>query len=90
MCKLGHELYHIWLNHFVSLVQTILCQDRDSDNSLNKHDVVKRQSDQNCQCKDGFPGPIGPPGDKGVKGDTGPSGPRGDTGYRGQRGPIGI
>ena len=66
------------------------------DNGLNKHDVVKRQTEQNCQCKDGSPGPIGPPGDKGekgtegVKGVTGPQGPKGDTGYRGTRGPIGI
>ena len=74
-------------------------QDRDIDNSLNKHDVVKRQSDQNCQCKDGTPGPSGPPGNKGEmgmegkqgrKGDTGPPGPRGDAGDRGPRGIIGI
>ena len=60
------------------------------------HDVVKRQSEQSCQCKDGSPGPIGPPGNKGQmgvegrKGDIGPPGPRGDTGYRGPRGTIGI
>ena len=58
----------------------------------NKHDVVKRQSEQNCQCKDGSPGPRGPPGNKGemgikgLKGDTGHPGPRGDVGDRGLRG----
>ena len=73
----------------------ILFQDKDTI-ILNKHDVVKRQSDQNCQCKDGSPGPAGPPGDKGemgikgLKGDTGPPGPRGDIGDRGPRGKIGI
>ena len=50
---------------------------------------------QNCQCKDGTPGPRGPPGNKGemgikgFKGDTGPPGPRDDTGDRGPRGMIG-
>ena len=67
-------------------------------NTLNKHDVVKRQSEQNCQCKDGSPGPKGLPGNKGEKGmqgkqgrngDTGPPGPRGDVGDRGQRGRLG-
>ena len=62
---------------------------------MNKHDVVKRQSEQYCQCKDGNPGPRDPPGSKGMEGkqgckeDTGPPGPRGDTGHRGQRGSIG-
>ena len=67
-------------------------QDRGNDNSLNKHDVVKRQSEQNCPCKDGIPGPKGPPGNKGelgLKGDTGSPGPRGDAGDRGPRGVIG-
>ena len=29
---------------------------------------MKRQPQQNCQCKDGGPGPEGPPGNKGEKG----------------------
>ena len=62
------------------------------------HAVKKKQSEQNCQCKDGSPGPRGPPGNKGEigiggkqgnKGDTGPPGPRGDEGDRGPRGRIG-
>jgi len=75
-------------------------QAKDKDNTDSKHDVVKRQSEQNCtcQCKDGSPGPRGPPGNKGEigmegkqgrKGDTGPPGPRGDAGSRGPRGIIG-
>ena len=68
------------------------------DKILTKHDAVKRQSEQNCQCKDGSPGPKGPPGIKGEigmegkqgrKGDTGPLRPRGDPGHRGPRGIIG-
>ena len=61
-------------------------QEQSNDNS---HDVVKRESQQCCQCKDGSPGPIGSPGNKGemgikgVKGDTGPPGPRGDDGDQG-------
>ena len=60
---------------------------------------MKRQSDQNCQCKDGIPGIRGPPGNKGEmgmegkqgrKGDTGPPGPRGDPGDRGPQGKIGA
>ena len=68
---------------------------KGKDDNLNKHDLVKRQSDQNCQCKDGSPGPRGPPGNKGgigikgFKGDTGPPGLRGDAGDRGPRGMIG-
>ena len=44
---------------------------------------MKRQSGSECQCKDGTPGPIGPPGEKGA------TGPRGDPGDRGPRGVIG-
>ena len=70
-----------------------------NDDILNKHDVVKRQSQQSCECKDGapgpqgkdgIPGPQGPPGNKGETGDTGLQGPRGDAGHRGPRGPIGM
>ena len=63
--------------------------------SLNNHDVVKRQSVHSCQCTDGTPGPMGPPGNKGeigikgFKGDIGLPGPRGDAGDRGPRGIIG-
>ena len=72
-----------------------MCNLQEQSND-NIHDVVKRQTEQNCQCKDGSPGPIGPPGNKGemgikgLKGDTSPPGPRGDTGDRGPRGIIGI
>ena len=86
-------------SHQLAIMLILFIQDRDSDNSFNKYDVVKRQSDQNCQCKDGIPGPRGPPGNKGkigkegkqgLKGDTGPPGSRGDAGDRGPRGKIGI
>ena len=56
---------------------------------------MKRQSGNDCQCKDGTPGPIGPPGEKGdqgtpgVLGPKGATGPRGDPGDRGPRGVIG-
>jgi len=40
--------------------------------------VVKRQADQDCQCKDGIPGPKGPPDKKGKKGERGLPGERGD------------
>ena len=66
---------------------------KGKDDTFNKHDVVKRQSQETCHCKDGSPGPQGPPGYKGEtgnKGDTGPAGPKGDTGQRGQRGQIGM
>ena len=51
---------------------------------------MKRQSKNDCQCKDGTPGPIGPPGQKGVSGLKGNAGPRGDPGDRGPRGVIGT
>ena len=37
------------------------------DNTINTHHDVKRQPEagNDCQCKDGTPGPIGPPGKKG-------------------------
>ena len=53
------------------------------DNTINTHHDVKRQSGNDCQCKDGTPGSIGPPGEKGT------TGPRGDPGDRGPRGVIG-
>jgi len=62
------------------------------DNTINPHDDVKRQSRNDCYCKDGKPGPIGPPGkkgDQGTPGVQGATGPRGDPGDRGQRGVIG-
>ena len=67
--------------------------------------TVKRQTGEQCQCKDGINGPVGPPGEKGVKGDQGmpgvdgvdgtkgdkgDTGPIGDPGIRGPRGPIGT
>ncbi|XP_065914339.1 short-chain collagen C4-like isoform X3 [Dysidea avara] len=63
------------------------------DNTINTHHDVKRQSGNDCQCKDGTPGPIGPPGKKGDQGTPGVSGPKGDTGPRGDpgdRGPRGL
>jgi len=60
------------------------------DKTLNKHDLAKRQSEQNCQCKDGSPGPIGPPGDKGEKGMEGKQGRKGDTGPKGDAGNQGF
>ena len=53
-----------------------ICIQEKNDDST-QHDVIKRQSEQSCQCKNGNPGPIGPPGNKG---DTGSPGPRGYTG----------
>ena len=62
-------------------------------------DVVRRQTVQQCQCKDGIDGPPGEKGGKGdqglpgvdgTKGDKGHAGPIGDPGIRGPRGPIGI
>jgi len=52
-------------------------------NDITHHDVVKRQSEQSCQCKNGNPGPIGPPGSKGGRGSPGP---KGDTGAQGPQG----
>ena len=40
--------------------------------------VVKRQAEQDCQCKDGIPGAKGPPGKKGETGKRGLPGKRGD------------
>ena len=54
---------------------------------------MKRQSGNDCKCKDGTPGPIGPPGEKGDQGTPGVSGPKGATGPRGDpgdRGPRGV
>ena len=73
----------------------ICIQDKGIGKNLNKHDVVKRQSDQ-CQCKDGSPGPQGPSGNKGEigmegkQGRKGDAGPPGDVGHRGPRGIIGT
>jgi len=50
---------------------------------------VKRQSGNDCQCTDGTPGPIGPPGRKGDQGTPGVSGPKGSTGPRGDPGDMG-
>ena len=79
----------------------LLCsfRQKDKDNTDNKHDVVKKQLEQNCtcQCKDSSPDPKGTPGNKheigmegkrGRKGATGPSGLRGDAGSRGPQGII--
>ena len=85
-------------NHILMQKVVIFPQGKYNDNTINKHDVVKRQSEENCQCKDGNPGLMGPPGNKGEKGvegkqgrkgDTGPPGPRGDTGNQGLQGSTG-
>jgi len=58
--------------------------------------ITKRQLQNGCGCKNGVPGPRGPPGLKGGigkegrKGDVGHPGPRGDFGDRGPRGLIGT
>ena len=59
-------------------------------NYVNKtpHEMMKRQSEQNCQCKDGSPGPRGPPGNKGEIGMEGKQGRKGDTGTPGPRGDV--
>ena len=56
-----------------------VCIQEKNDDST-QHDVVKRQSKQSCQCKNGIPGPVGPPGNKR---DIGSPGPRGYTGAQG-------
>ena len=93
------QRYRFSHNVCLDLKLTLDSQNKSNDYTLDQLDVVKRQSGQNCQCKDGSPGPKGPPGNKGEmgvegkqghKGDTGPPGPRGDTGDRGPRGIIGI
>ena len=55
-------------------------------NTINTHHDVKRQTGNDCQCKDGTPSPISPPGKKGVQGTPGVAGPKGDTGPRGDPG----
>jgi len=65
-------------------------QVKDKVNTDNKHDVVKRQLEQNCTCKDGSPGPRGPPGIKGEIGMEGKQRRKGDTGPPGPRGPRGV
>ena len=63
------------------------------ENTIITHDITKRQQEDECQCKNGTPGPRGPPGligKEGHKGDVGLPGPRGDTGDRGPRGEIGT
>ena len=52
-------------------------QDKSND---NQHDVVKRESQQCCQCS---PGPRSPPGNKGETGMDGKQGIKGDTGTPG-------
>lgn len=42
--------------------------------SSDDNDIVKRQTENNCQCKDGLPGPKGPPGSKGAQGKRGKKG----------------
>ena len=71
-----------------------MLQPKADMDTANIHDITRRQSGDECQCKDGTPGPRGVPGPKGDKGkqghkgDVGPPGPRGDTGDCGPRGEI--
>ncbi|XP_065896073.1 uncharacterized protein [Dysidea avara] len=62
------------------------------ENFHNHDDTTKRQSGDQCQCKDGVPGPKGQKGDEGPpgpQGDIGLPGPTGDDGRRGLRGEPG-
>ena len=74
----------------------MLFQLKTDVDTINIHDITKRQLGYDCQCKDGTPGPRGPPGPignegkQGHKGDVSPPGPRGDIGDRGPRGLIGM
>ena len=56
---------------------------KEKDDNLNKHDLIKRQSEQNCQCKDGIPGPRGPPGSEGKVGMEGKQGRKGEMEMKG-------
>jgi len=79
---------HLSSNSINFLSQTLV----NYDNTINACHDVKRQSGNDCHCKDGTPGPIGPPGkkgDQGTPGVSGATGPRGDPGDRGPRGLIG-
>ena len=71
----------------------IALQSPIDQDAITTHDITKRQLGNECQCKDGTPGPPGQKGSigkEGRKGDIGPPGPRGDTGDRGPRGIIGM
>ena len=55
--------------------------------------MVKRQWDQNCQCKDGSPGPRGPPGNKremAMEGKQKHKGEMGMKGFKWDTGPPGT
>ncbi|XP_065912488.1 short-chain collagen C4-like isoform X7 [Dysidea avara] len=61
--------------------------------NTNSHQDVKRQSENDCQCKDGAPGPAGEkgqPGEPGKKGRRGQKGPQGPTGHPGPQGGLGL
>ncbi|XP_065912463.1 short-chain collagen C4-like isoform X4 [Dysidea avara] len=61
--------------------------------NTNSHQDVKRQSENDCQCKDGAPGPAGEkgqPGEPGKKGRRGQKGPQGPSGMKGESGPNGL
>ena len=96
----------VYVHSYWSFITCQICYwFKEKDNNLSKHDLINRQSEQNCQCKDGIPGPRGPRGSEGkvgmkgkqgrkrkmgLKGDTGPPGPRGDAGDRGPWRIIGM
>ena len=75
--------------HGVFIYVTLLCiiqqhTNTNKDNDEILHDVLKRQTGNDCQCKDGIPGPKGPPGKKGEMGERGHpgrQGKRGDKNY---------
>jgi len=52
----------------------------NNDNDEILYDVLKTQAENDCQCKDGIPGPKGPPGKKGE------TRQRGHPGQQGKRG----
>jgi len=80
----------LWFLHKpLQVSYAMFIQTKDKENTDNRHDVVKRQSEQNCQCKDGSPGPKGAPGNEGEKGMEGKQGHKGDTGPPGQKGDVG-
>lgn len=58
----------------------VLLQSQDESRIQN---VVRRQTSDGCQCKDGLPGPRGPEGRKGEQGTPGQKGNLGEIGPRG-------
>jgi len=53
--------------------------------TVNTHHEIKRQSENDCQCKDGEPGPPGEKGEMGQRGRRGKAGPIGLLNGRGDK-----